>query len=69
MKREEIEPYIGKRVSAWTAMNGSYSGVLIKLLPCKPWRGIVEIDGVLECWCVYEAGRGKQRHGLILGQE
>ena len=69
MKRTEIEQYIGKRVSAWTAMNGSYSGILIRLLPCKPWRGIVKIDGVLECWCCYQAGRGKQRRGLVLGQE
>ena len=69
MTREEIEPYIGARVSAWTGMNGVYVGTLVRLLDCKPWRGVVLIDGVLECWCLYEIGRFHQRRGLELGHE
>jgi hypothetical protein len=69
MTRQEIEPYVGLRVSAWTSVNGTYVGTLVRLVDCKPWRGIVLVDAVLECWCLYEIGRFRQRHGLELGQE
>jgi hypothetical protein len=69
MKRDEAIDCLGKRVAAWTAMNGSYSGILVKVTDDKPWRGVVVIDGVIECWCLYEIGRKNQRKGLILGNE
>lgn len=69
MLREEAEKLVGERVAVWTAMNGSYTGILTRVLECKPWRGIVGIDGVTQCWCLYEIGRNNQRRGLTLGRE
>lgn len=70
MNREEARRLLGRRVSAWTAMNGSYVGKLVEILEPAgaPWRGRVRIDGVLEVWCLFEGGRGRQRKGLNLGQ-
>ena len=47
-------------------MNGSYVGVLKEVVPNRPWRGRVRLDGVLECWCII--GPGGSRRGLRLGE-
>jgi len=45
MKRTEAQKLLGKRVSAWTATHGVYSGILLDIIcqPGKPWRGRVKI--------------------------
>lgn len=63
MNREQAQQLVGKRVSAWTAANGIYTGELVQVISRrgKPWRGRVRIDGVLEPACVFERGRAGRR--------
>lgn len=54
---------VGTRVQAWTSANGVYSGTLVEVIPSRPWRGRVLIDGVVEPACPWEMGkvrRGKR---------
>jgi hypothetical protein len=60
MTRAEAELLIGHRVVAWTAMNGEYTGTLVQVLPNRPWRGVVLIDGVLTP-PAFEFGRSYRR--------
>ena len=70
MNRAQARELIGTRVSAWTAMNGEYSGVLTEIIarPRAPWRGKVLIDGVIAP-AHWQSGRRKQRKGFRIGQE
>jgi hypothetical protein len=64
VKRGEAEALVGKRVSAWTSANGSYVGELVGIAPgSRPWRGLIRIDGVLDCAVHYECGRTVFRGG------
>lgn len=55
MRRDEAEKLIGQQVSAWTAANGRYVGIL-QSIAGSPWRGKVLITGVLEPAQHYELG-------------
>jgi hypothetical protein len=46
MRIQEAQQLIGSSVSAWTAMNGMYVGVL-ESVQGRPWRGSVRITGIL----------------------
>jgi hypothetical protein len=46
MRIKEAQQLIGTSVSAWTAMNGTYVGVL-ESVQGSPWRGSVRITGIL----------------------
>jgi hypothetical protein len=46
MRIKEAQQLIGSSVSAWTAMNGTYVGVL-ESVQGSPWRGGVRITGIL----------------------
>ena len=50
MNRKEAEKYIGKPVYLWTALHGTYSGILKTVDTPKgsPWRGNIEIKEVIE---------------------
>ncbi len=68
MLKKDAEQLVGKKVKVWTAANGEYVGILKEILPTKPWRGKVEITGVLKCACVYEIARiTRPRHGFRCG--
>jgi hypothetical protein len=47
MKKREAEHLIGHQVTAWTAANGIYVGIL-QSIHSSPWRGTVKITGVLK---------------------
>lgn len=68
MKRQEAEALIGTRVTAWTALNGVYTGTLIAVAGV-PWRGRVRIDGVLELPTLWQVGRSGRRLGFRPGEE
>ena len=66
MKRTDAK--IGMRVTAWTAMNGEYVGELVEIKSDRrPWRGVVHITGILQCWCLCEYRRYHQRTGFNIG--
>ena len=46
MLRQEAQQLIGTSVTAWTALNGTYVGVL-ENVHASPWRGTVRITGIL----------------------
>ena len=46
MRRQEAEKLIGKKVLAWTGLNGTYIGDLVRLTDSRPWRGEVRILAV-----------------------
>lgn len=50
MNKVEAQQIVGKRVSAWTAASGVYVGFLKEIISEKgrPWRGVIEITGVLK---------------------
>jgi hypothetical protein len=65
MKRSDAAELVGRRVSAWTAANGTYCGTLVEVTRDRPWRARVLVDGVLGCGVHFEHwkpiyGRGKQ---------
>ena len=68
MNRKEAEGLMGKRVGAWTAANGEYVGILVRITDDKPWRGVVRITGVIAPAAVFEVGRGYRR-GFRPGEE
>ncbi len=45
MLRKDVEAFVGKRVSVWTGMNGSYEGVLLEVTEAKPFRARVPVLG------------------------
>ena len=47
MRIKEAQQLIGTSVSAWTAMNGQYVGILESVQGSLPWRGSVRITGIL----------------------
>lgn len=67
MRRKEAERLIGTRVSAWTAANGEYVGIL-REVKGSPWRAVVEITGILRPACTFEVGRSVQRRGFRPGE-
>lgn len=67
MKRKEAEALIGKRVSAWTAMNGVYIGTLVSVVG-SPWRGMVLITGVAKPAAIEWARGDRQRRGMRPGE-
>lgn len=68
MKRSEALEFLGQPVSAWTAMNGCYTGILEDVTEDRPWRGKVLITGV-NVAASFEAGRGdRQRRGFRPGE-
>jgi len=67
MQRKEALSLIGERVSAWTAANGVYVGVLEEVTDRRPWRGRVRIDGVISPAVCYQDGRGFRR-GFRIGE-
>ena len=76
MNKIEALKIVGRRVTAWTSMNGVYTGVLKEVIarPRRPWRGIVVIDGVLEVAAFQNRGIGarpidRQRRGFRPGEE
>lgn len=54
MNRDEaVRTMLGKRVSTYSDFNGCYVGTLAEILPTRPWRGKVIIDGIVSpavCW-------------------
>lgn len=50
MTKDEAKDWIGKPVTAWTALQGSYAGVLMEVIsrPGRPWRGKVKIAAQLQ---------------------
>ena len=66
MRRKEAEKLLGTNVQAWTSANGVYVGVLREVYG-SPWRGKVEITGVLTPAVPMEFGRMHQRRGLRPG--
>ncbi len=67
MKRAEAELLVGKPVVAWTAANGQYVGTLLEVLSSRPWRGVVQVTGVLEPAQHFENG-GACRRGFRPGE-
>jgi hypothetical protein len=67
MTRSEAEKLIGSRVQAWTSMNGVYCGMLEEVIPSRPWRGVVRIDGILSPPVTFEFGR-RPRRGFRVGE-
>lgn len=71
MTAQEAHRRIGESVTAWTAMNGVYAGILVELtnIPIgKPWRGKILITGVYEPACPFDSTRsGRQRRGMRPG--
>ena len=61
MNRAEADKLVGKRVSAWTSANGVYVGTLVEVLPRRPWRGKVLVDGIQSPAVCWEQGRGFRR--------
>lgn len=55
-------------MSAWTAMNGEYVGIL-REVKGSPWRAVVEITGVIKPAVVFEIGRSVQRRGFRPGEQ
>lgn len=68
MNRDQARVYLGKRVSAWTAVNGTYVGTLLVIIHTRPWRGVVEITGVDDVALPFEYGRKTQRRGFRPGE-
>jgi hypothetical protein len=68
MQRKDALALVGRRVSAWTAANGSYVGVLEEITDDRPFRARVRIDGVLSPACCYEIGRTTPRRGYRVGE-
>lgn len=70
MKRQEAEGLVGSRVCAWTSANGVYIGTLreVKARKGRPWRGLVEIEGVVRPAAHFEAGRSVVRKGKDIGE-
>lgn len=66
MTRQAAQALIGTRVEAWTAANGIYVGTLVEVRG-SPWRGTVEIDGVLRP-ADFEYGRPRPRRGFRPGE-
>lgn len=67
MRRGEAEALVGETVEAWTAMNGTYVGVLEEVIPRRPWRARVRVTGVLK-GPAFEWARGdRQRVGFREG--
>lgn len=69
MKRDEAQKLIGTKVEAWTSANGVYVGTLIAVIPRRPWRGTVKIEGILEAaqpWEVGGASRKGKRPGDLI---
>ncbi len=54
MNRDDaVRTMLGKRVSTYSDSNGCYVGTLTEILPTRPWRGRVVVDGILSpavCW-------------------
>ena len=50
MNKQEAQALVGKPVIVWTALWGTYQGILIEIVTekGKPWRGRVEIADLLE---------------------
>lgn len=65
MRKVEAEALLGKKVRAWTAANGEYVGTLVKVAG-SPWRGTVEISGVLKPAQHFERG-AVVRRGFRVG--
>ena len=68
MNKAEAQALVGRRVSVWTGASGTYVGVLEQVLPTRPWRGRVRIDGITAPAVCYEAGR-PYRRGFRVGEE
>ena len=67
LNRDEALALVGQSVSAWTAANGEYIGILTEVLPTRPWRALVQITSVLVP-ASYEYGKGdRQRTGFEVG--
>ena len=68
MNRKDAEHLLGQRVSAWTSANGEYVGVLERVLPTRPWRAVVRIDGILAPATCFGAGGRRPRRGYRVGE-
>jgi len=68
MTRDQAKRLIGQPVTAWTAANGEYTGILREVLTNGKWRGVVEITGVLKVATHLERGRCV-RKGFRIGEE
>lgn len=69
VNRGEAAELVGRRVQAWTATNGVYTGTLVEVTADRPWRGRVLIDGVLEPALAWDARRhGAPRRGFRPGE-
>jgi hypothetical protein len=67
MRLKEAQALIGTRVSAWTAMNGTYVGIL-QSVEGSPWRGRVRITGILTPASHLQHGQVCRR-GFRVGEE
>ncbi len=61
MKRQDAEKKLGGRVIAWTSVNGQYVGKLVEVIASRPWRAVIEIDGIISPAHHYEFGQVKRR--------
>lgn len=63
MNREEADSIVGQSVTAWTAANGIYVGLLesVQAIKGRPWRGTVRVTGVLEIAQHFERGHVVRR--------
>lgn len=68
MNRKEAITLLGRTVVAWTSANGVYVGVL-EAISGSPWRGTVQITGVVEPAQAFEVGRAHGRRGLRPGEQ
>lgn len=57
MTRDQAQRLIGTTVTAWTACNGEYIGILREVITGGKWRGIVEITGVIKPATHFEHGK------------
>jgi len=59
---------VGEECRAWTACNGNYFGKLIEVKKSRPWRGVVQITGVIEPAQAWQIGQSRPRRGFRIGE-
>lgn len=68
MRRQDAIDLVGTYVTAWTAANGQYVGILEEVTHHRPWRARVRITGVLNPAQAFEVGRVHPRRGFRVGE-
>ena len=67
MQRSEADGHIGKPVLVRSMVQGTYTGILLSV-EGSPWRGRVQVTGLIKPAVHYEQVKGLTRRGYRVGE-